>query len=352
MNDCDVLVLGGGPAGLAAASIAWERGHRTILLEASNVVGGNARTVEIDGFRFDTGAHRFHDKNPEATAWLRRTIDDELLTVDAPSAIIEGERTLRFPLRMQDLIRHLGPIEMAVAAGSLLRSRIGRSTTYPAASFAKAAVSSYGAVIAHRFLLNYTEKLWGIPTIELDAEATGGRIRSLGITTLIAELLGRRRASHMEGRFLYPELGFGRIWDSVVNKLPSDVVRRRCAVERLTFEGDKLQAVVTRDGEPFRGKTVFSPLPLPRFAKMCADRLPAADVAEIQRLAFRTLRLVFLGIRRPPLTRFASLYFPDPRIPFTRLYESTNRSASMAPSGSTTIPSHLNRALTRRVGRN
>ncbi|MCU0790938.1 MAG: FAD-dependent oxidoreductase, partial [Nitratireductor sp.] len=38
-----VLVVGGGPAGLEAARVAAERGHRVVLAEASNRLGGNFR---------------------------------------------------------------------------------------------------------------------------------------------------------------------------------------------------------------------------------------------------------------------------------------------------------------------
>src|SRR5881392_3151175 len=37
--DCDVLIVGGGPAGLAAAESAAKRGVRTIVLERQNEIG-------------------------------------------------------------------------------------------------------------------------------------------------------------------------------------------------------------------------------------------------------------------------------------------------------------------------
>jgi NADPH-dependent 2,4-dienoyl-CoA reductase/sulfur reductase-like enzyme len=39
----DVLVVGAGPAGLEAARVAAERGHRVEIVEASAVVGGQFR---------------------------------------------------------------------------------------------------------------------------------------------------------------------------------------------------------------------------------------------------------------------------------------------------------------------
>ncbi|HEX7403649.1 MAG TPA: FAD-dependent oxidoreductase [Usitatibacter sp.] len=33
VNECDVVVIGGGPAGSTAATLLAERGHRVVLLE-------------------------------------------------------------------------------------------------------------------------------------------------------------------------------------------------------------------------------------------------------------------------------------------------------------------------------
>ena len=42
----DVLVIGGGPAGLKAAAVAAERGHRVTLVEAERRVGGQVRLAQ------------------------------------------------------------------------------------------------------------------------------------------------------------------------------------------------------------------------------------------------------------------------------------------------------------------
>ncbi|WP_417746229.1 phytoene desaturase family protein [Rosistilla oblonga] len=50
-----VVVVGGGLAGLAAACTAAARGHRVILLDKNEWVGGKAAVLESGGFRFDMG---------------------------------------------------------------------------------------------------------------------------------------------------------------------------------------------------------------------------------------------------------------------------------------------------------
>ncbi|QYH34995.1 phytoene desaturase family protein [Salinibacterium sp. M195] len=51
----DVVVIGGGIAGLASAALLAKEGHSVTLLEGLPEVGGRAGSWEHDGFRFDTG---------------------------------------------------------------------------------------------------------------------------------------------------------------------------------------------------------------------------------------------------------------------------------------------------------
>lgn len=55
-SSLDVVVIGGGIAGLATAALLASRGHRVELLEKNDELGGRVGSVERDGFRFDTGA--------------------------------------------------------------------------------------------------------------------------------------------------------------------------------------------------------------------------------------------------------------------------------------------------------
>ncbi|GAA1212191.1 phytoene desaturase family protein [Rhodoglobus aureus] len=51
----DVVVIGGGIAGLASAALLAKEGHTVTLLEGLPAVGGRAGSWQHDGFRFDTG---------------------------------------------------------------------------------------------------------------------------------------------------------------------------------------------------------------------------------------------------------------------------------------------------------
>ena len=83
----NIDIIGGGPAGLASAYFAKKNKIPFQLFESGSKVGGNCKTLEFDGCRYDVGAHRFHNKNKIATDTVKSLLGKDLLSVVAPSKI-------------------------------------------------------------------------------------------------------------------------------------------------------------------------------------------------------------------------------------------------------------------------
>ena len=111
-RDHDALVLGGGPAGLTAGYILAKSGVPAAVVEAQGQVGGLAQTVEIDGYRFDLGGHRFFTKSPEVETLWHEVIGEEFLLRPRLSRIYWHGKLLEYPLEARDVIRKLGPVEL------------------------------------------------------------------------------------------------------------------------------------------------------------------------------------------------------------------------------------------------
>jgi len=68
--DVDVVVVGAGLAGLAAARVTTGAGLRTVVLESSDGVGGRVRTDTVDGFLLDRGFQILLTAYPEVRGQL------------------------------------------------------------------------------------------------------------------------------------------------------------------------------------------------------------------------------------------------------------------------------------------
>ena len=62
----DVLIVGGGLAGLTAAALLSRRGLTPLILEKSSELGGRGRTNSEDGFLFNLGPRALYRRGP---AW-------------------------------------------------------------------------------------------------------------------------------------------------------------------------------------------------------------------------------------------------------------------------------------------
>lgn len=334
-TEAGLSILGAGPAGLAAGYYARRKGLDVQLYEAGSEVGGNARTLQMGPFRYDTGAHRFHDKNPNVTADVKGLVGESLRRIGAPSQIVWRGRRIDFPLAPFDLLCKLPVCLLAKMAWEQLS--IPRASGPEAAHFEEMARRTYGPTLAREFLLNYTQKLWGRPPNRLSPRVAGDRLEGLDFKTFVREAIGtdREAVRHLDGSFLYPERGYGMIAEATADAVGRERIQTEARITALKRDGTRVTDVVINEECVVSVKTVISTLPLTLLVNLLDPPPPSEVVKTADSIAFRNLRLAVLGINRPRLTPNASLYFPQPTTPFTRLYEPKNRSPAMAPADQT-----------------
>ena len=66
----DVVIVGGGLAGLTCARRLQAQGRACLVLDAADAVGGRVRTDHVDGFQLDRGFQVLLTAYPAAQRWL------------------------------------------------------------------------------------------------------------------------------------------------------------------------------------------------------------------------------------------------------------------------------------------
>jgi protoporphyrinogen oxidase len=219
----------------------------------------------------------------------------------------------------------------------LLRSGLRRRR--PAASFEDFAVRRFGEILARRILLNYSAKLWGLPTDQLSPDIATRRLRGMTLRSLLYELVfPGGKTEHVDGSFLYPRRGYGQIADALVRTLPSESIRTGFEVTAAECDDGVLRRIHFAGGRilDVRGRIV-STLPLPLLVNLLGDAVPDPARAAASRLRFRHVRLLFLRLKSARMSGNASIYIPDPAFCISRISEPRNRSAEMAPDGETSV---------------
>jgi len=331
-----VTILGGGPAGLAVAFYAARAGVPFALYERAPTFGGLCRTFACGEHRYDSGAHRFHDRDPAVTADVRSLLGEALRPVAAPSQIFDRGRFVDFPPTPLGLLRSTGIREAGRIGVEILAARLRRRAA--PRSFAEFAEHQFGASLARRYLLGYSEKLWGLPADRLSPEVATRRLQGMTVTSLLAEVFrpdGKTR--HIDGDFLYPQGGYGAIADALTRALPGEALHATTGIEALECVDARVRRLVAGGRTIEVPGRVVSTLPLTRLVRLLEANLPAPAVAAAAKLRFRDVRLVFLRLARDAVSPNASIYIPDPGLAVSRLSEPRNRCPTMAPVGETSL---------------
>lgn len=118
--EADVVVIGGGFGGLAAALRLAEDGARVILCERLGYPGGCASTFERKGYRFEAGATLFSGLEPTQLlgGWIRRYhLPVEVEWIDPLVEVRAPGLHLPVPRDRQAFLDHLCALPDAPAAG-------------------------------------------------------------------------------------------------------------------------------------------------------------------------------------------------------------------------------------------
>lgn len=331
-------ILGGGPAGLAVGHYARRRNIPFTIYESSDRWGGNCVTHEWNGFRYDSGAHRLHGKDPDIVNQCGRLMEGSLYEVDKPSRIFKNNRHFNFPLELKNIVRNMSIRELAIGITDLLRASV--SGNGGSGNFEELAVRRYGRFLAKEFLLDYTEKLWGIPCADLDTSLTGKRLSGLNVMGLLKDmLLGNSSPRHMEGKFYYPAGGIGRLMDALAASCGEDRIRLNSSVTRVFHDAGRIRGIELNGSEQREVDEVVSSLPVNRLLGMLEPKIGIGD--RETGFHFRNLVLIAIFIGREKVGSSASLYFPGADTAFTRAYEPRNRCVSMSPPGTTSLVAEI-----------
>lgn len=334
-------IIGAGAAGLAVGYYARKARFPFTIHDAGERIGGNAITLSHHGFLFDSGAHRFHDKNQETTSEIVTLMGEELVGIHVPSQIYYDGKFIDFPLSPLNLLKGLGLLKFIQAGIEVFRKKLNK--TKPHDSFASFAVQTYGKTIAERFLLNYSEKLWGKPCEELSLQVAGKRLEGLTLKTFIIEaLLGSHaKTTHLDGSFFYPPKGIGRIPEKLRDFCGEENIILGSKVTRVFHNGERITSVELNHDVEISVEQLVCTIPLNHLLNMMVPAPPRELLGLARGLHFRCVILAVFFLNKASLSKNASIYFPEREIPFTRIYEPKMRSSFMAPVGQTSLVAEI-----------
>jgi protoporphyrinogen oxidase len=339
MTEKRIIIIGAGPAGMAAALEATRLGARPLIVEKLDRVGGLSRTVERDGNRFDIGPHRFFTLNEEVRALFAELCGEDLVRVPRLTRISYRNRYFDYPLTPVSALLGLGLAPSVRVLASYAGTRLRHLAAPPTiASFEDWVIDRFGRRLYETFFKSYTEKVWGIPCRRIGADWAAQRIKGLSLATAVAHaLFGSRKGvvKTLVDEFVYPRLGAGQLYEKMADavlrlggKVVTDTEVLR--VSRNGFEVNSIYCRGAMGSFELHGDFFLSSAPLTELIGRLDPPPPPEIVAAARSLRYRNHIAVNLVASGPAPFPDNWIYVHSAELRMARIASYANFSKDMA----------------------
>ncbi|HTU91541.1 MAG TPA: FAD-dependent oxidoreductase [Gemmataceae bacterium] len=336
-----VAVIGAGAAGMTAAYQLSKGGAEVDVYEASDEVGGLARTIERWSQKVDLGPHRFFSNDPRVNRLWLEVVGRDYRMIDRLTRIYYRRRFFDYPLRASNALWNMGLYAAARCLGSYFKEKI-RPSYRPEdnETFESWVVSRFGRRLFQMFFQSYSEKLWGIPCDKLDADFAAQRIKKFSLGEAVKNALGLGKGRHktLVDQFAYPLGGTGVVYERMADQVRKNGgrIHLNCPVRRVLHNDCRVHGLEFTEGtwEPF--DHVISTMPLTLMVKGM-DGLPPHIESAIDQLRFRNTLLVYLHVDGADLFPDQWLYIHAPDLLMGRVTNFRNWVPELYGTAQTTI---------------
>ena len=311
MSEKKAIIIGAGPAGLTAAYELFEKTDiKPIIFEMTGDIGGISKTVNYKGNRIDLGGHRFYSKSDRVMRWWTNILplqgapskEDIILGRDVPlsteanapdpetndrvmlirnriSRIFFMRKFFDYPVSFNfKTFSNLGFLRVVKIVLSYLKSYLFPIRTER--TLEDFFINRFGRELYLTFFKDYTQKVWGVPCVDIPPEWGAKRIKGFSIAKAISHAIRSAvsRDSTVEqkkvettliGQFIYPKFGPGQLWEEVARTVQEKggEIHLRHRVTDLESEGNRITGVRVKDvvtGEETirKGDYFFSTMPV------------------------------------------------------------------------------------------
>lgn len=338
MKHYPVAIVGAGPAGLTAAYELVKQGIIPVVLEKGDKVGGIARTETYKGYRFDIGGHRFYTKVAAVQQLWQEVLGNDFIKVPRLSRIYYRGRFFNYPISAFNTLFNLGIFESLLILLSYLKVRIKPLTEET--TFEQWVINRFGERLYKTFFKTYTEKVWGIPCSEIQADWAAQRIKGLSLkTAIINALFGSNDTKTLIKEFDYPALGPGMMWEKFAEAVESKEGKVYLDTKVISFqrEGNKIKSITAeQNGElvQFSADNFVTSMPVSALVARLEPQPPAEVLHAARSLRYRDFLIVSLIVDRKDLFPDNWIYIHSPEVKVGRIQNFKNWSAALVPDAS------------------
>jgi protoporphyrinogen oxidase len=331
----NIIIIGAGPAGLAAALELTRNGFKPVIIEKTAAVGGMARTEKHGNFLFDIGGHRFFTRDENIRRLWNDVLGKDFSSVNRLSRIFYQDRLINYPLSFFNVLYHLGFVESILILSSYLKTKFDGKKEEN--TFEQWIRGRFGERLYRKFFKPYTEKVWGLPCDQIRSDWAAQRIKGLSLTEALYDaLFNSRKADSLISRFQYPLMGSGMMWQALLERVTTaggDILFNAEAVD-LKIEKGRIQSLTMKRGDVLESSAVdhlISSMPINHLVKLLGPQAPP-DVSDAARaLSYRNFIMVLLIVARRHIFPDQWIYLHGSTVKAGRIQNFKNWSSALVP---------------------
>jgi protoporphyrinogen oxidase len=358
-----IVILGAGPAGISAAWRLTKLGYPVTVLERDGAVGGMGRTITVGDYSVDFGPHTFHIRETKESKEILKTItpffgEDPLTLVRGTRVLLRGKEYV-YPLEILQVLFGVNPLLSALIIWdySLATIKSFFAPAKPEDSFEEWGVRNLGRTLYDLCFGIYSARVWGLPTTQISSKQAQ-RVAKLNLKNIILRALGiKADPTTYFTKYFYPRQGISRLYEGMAAEITAagNQILLNSPCTRVERDGDCVRRVAYQSagGDPsarsgsagaaasaeqtIECDVLLSTLPLPAFVGMMSPPLPQPVIDHAARLRYRSLKLIYIALKRPRLTDYHWVYLLDEHFRVNRMSEQKNVSPDMVPADRTIL---------------
>ena len=316
-----VAVIGAGPAGITAAYQISKAGLKVDVFEASESVGGLAKTITLWNQKVDIGPHRFFSNDTRVNRIWLEVANGDYHMVNRLTRIYYRNKFYYYPLKPLEALSKLGASNAVLSMISYLWEFL--NPTKLDGSFETWVKHRFGSRLYAIFFKSYTEKLWGIPCANLDGDFAAQRIKKLSLGEAVINAFKKGKANKhrtLIDQFAYPIMGTGMIYKRMQQYIEDHggQVHLNSPVRHILTRKNDAYAIEFVDGTIREFDEIISSMPLTDMVSRLPD-VPTAIKSYACSLIYRNTIIVYLKIEAINLFPDNWLYIHSPELQMGRI---------------------------------
>lgn len=342
-----VVILGAGPAGLAAAYTAQKAGHHVIVLERSDIAGGKGASRLWKEFIVDYGPHTFHAMTKEITDFVLEHGNNAMFDLAIKQRLYITEKPMGYPFSLREAFFKFSPWINLKIFWDYLRVKIqSLFVNLPQDSFKQYGIANFGKTLYDICFGDYSERVWGCSADKLSVEFSRRKLPNVSLGSFLKQMITRKKKENPKSylqirRYMYHQNGIGNVFknmaDGIVARggevIYNAVIR---TIERSSDGQIKRIMLDAPHGAEITCDMVVSTIPLDSLLGYLSPPVPELENISND-LAFRHGIIVNAVIHREKLDDPHWMYLVNKRFYFNRVSEPKNFSPLCAPKDKTLL---------------